>query len=126
MRRRLSASRLLLAADETGVERVATLLGALPAGTKGRAFLEVPAAADVRELPAPGGVTVSWLVREHSGSAPGEALGRAVRAWLSEMVVDGSDGPEITAWLACLGDRAIQLRDGCSSALPPSRVALLG
>ena len=61
------AERLLLAGDETAVPAIARILADLPADARGEAFLEVPHADDVHELPAPDGVGVTWLPR---GGAP--------------------------------------------------------
>lgn len=69
---------LLLAADETAVPAVASILAGLPPSSRGTAVLEVPAQGDVLDLPAPAGITVSWHVR---GPRPhGSALDTAVRA----------------------------------------------
>lgn len=70
------AGRLLLAADETAVPAVASILESLPVDSACTAYLEVPTTADVLSLSAPPGVRVVWLPR--SGSAYGERLCRAV------------------------------------------------
>lgn len=62
-----SATQLLLVGDETAVPAVASILGSLPASASGAAFLEVPVAGDVQDLPAPTGIDVRWLPR---GTAP--------------------------------------------------------
>lgn len=54
---------LLLVADETAVPAVARILADLPPASTGHAFLEVPHAADILPLEAPGAVQVSWLAR---------------------------------------------------------------
>lgn len=45
----------------------------------GRLIQEIPTAADRRELHAPPGVTVTWVVREDSTSVPGVAALGALR-----------------------------------------------
>ncbi|MFC4784519.1 siderophore-interacting protein [Nocardioides sp. MAHUQ-72] len=65
---------LLLAADETAVPAVCSILEDLPADTVGAAFLEVPLGGDVQRPRHPAGVDVVWLPRE------GAALGQRLRA----------------------------------------------
>lgn len=55
---------LLLVGDETAVPAVCTVLEQLPADAVGKAFLEVPVAADVQDVRGPAGVEVVWLARE--------------------------------------------------------------
>ena len=59
------AGSLLLVGDETAVPAVAGILAGLGCGARGTAFLEVPEALDIQDLPAPTGVEVRWLVRGH-------------------------------------------------------------
>ncbi len=75
-----TGARLLLVADETAVPAVARILADLPADAVGHAFLEVPLAGDVHELPHPAGVEVTWLPRE--GAEHGALLVPAVTAHL--------------------------------------------
>ena len=71
---------LLMAADETAVPAVCSILEDLPAGAVGTAFLEVPDAADVQDVDHPVGVEVVWLPR---GDAPlGSLVHAAVRQHL--------------------------------------------
>jgi NADPH-dependent ferric siderophore reductase len=58
-----SARLLLMAADETAVPAVCSILEDLPASTRGVAFLEVPDPADVQDVDHPVGVEVVWLPR---------------------------------------------------------------
>lgn len=68
---------VLLAADETAVPAVASILSSLSPDVRGRALLEVPHPHDVLDLDAPSGVDVSWLPR---GSRDhGDLLQPAVR-----------------------------------------------
>ena len=64
------AGRLLLVGDETAVPAVASILESLPAGTSGRAYLEVPTSADILDVRPPRGLRLVWLPR--NGAPPGE------------------------------------------------------
>ncbi|PJJ72760.1 NADPH-dependent ferric siderophore reductase [Diaminobutyricimonas aerilata] len=89
------AARVLLAGDESAAPAICSILESLPRKARGRAFIEVPSEADVQPVAAPGGVTVTWLARESRPELEhGVALDRAVRAYVSEMVVtdDGGEG----------------------------------
>ncbi len=78
---------LLMAADETAVPAVCSILEDLPASAVGTAFLEVPDPADVQEVDHPVGVEVVWLPR---GNAP---LGSLVHAAvLAHLGTGGSAG----------------------------------
>ncbi|PUA79913.1 siderophore-interacting protein [Nocardioides currus] len=71
---------LLMVADETAVPAVCTILEQLSPTATGAAFMEVPTAADILDVRAPAGVSVTWLPRE---SAPlGERLHDEVVAHL--------------------------------------------
>jgi len=76
-----AARELLLAADETAVPAVCSILEDLDAGARGAAFLEVPVTGDVTALAAdqqaPSGVDVVWLARD--GAPLGSLLDREVR-----------------------------------------------
>lgn len=68
------AGQVLLVGDETAVPAVASILESLPAGTSGRAYLEVPTSADILDLRPPRGLRLVWLPRH--GAPHGEpALG---------------------------------------------------
>ncbi|MEU6077962.1 siderophore-interacting protein [Micromonospora sp. NPDC047074] len=70
---------VLLVADETALPAAAGILAWLPAGTRVRAWIEVPDAADIQELPSAAQAEVSWIVR--GATAPGSSLlADAVRA----------------------------------------------
>jgi NADPH-dependent ferric siderophore reductase len=69
---------ILIAGDETAVPAIAAILEDLPITARGKAFLEVPEAADVLELDAPVDVEVVWLPRE--GRVWGDRLIPAVEA----------------------------------------------
>ncbi|MFC4019896.1 siderophore-interacting protein [Micromonospora sp. GCM10011542] len=70
---------VLLAADETALPAAAGILAWLPAGTRVRAWIEVPDAADITELPTAADAEISWIVR--GSTSPGsDLLVDAVRA----------------------------------------------
>ncbi|MFI2508118.1 siderophore-interacting protein [Streptomyces sp. NPDC018972] len=74
------ASEVLVVADETGLPATSGIMRSLPRGTKGRLIQEVPTAGDRRELDAPPGMTVTWVLREGDRSVPGSAaLGELLR-----------------------------------------------
>ncbi|WP_285115901.1 siderophore-interacting protein [Leifsonia sp. fls2-241-R2A-40a] len=76
------ARELLLVGDETAAPAIASILEALPAGRRARAFIEVPSAGDALPLRTPVHATVRWLARGDDG--PGTALLPAVQRWLAE------------------------------------------
>lgn len=90
------ALRVLFAADATSIPVLREMLSVLPICARGQVFVEVESAADVVPLASPGRVTVTWLARDRrsgvpgtgTACAPGQALERAVRAWLGEMYVE--------------------------------------
>lgn len=67
---------LLIAGDETAAPAIAAILEDLPVTARGKAFIEVPEAADALELDAPEDVEVVWLARE--GAVWGDRLIPAV------------------------------------------------
>ncbi|MFG2608393.1 siderophore-interacting protein [Streptomyces sp. NPDC048514] len=58
---------VLLWGDETAVPAATAILESLPAGTRVRAWLEVPEAADIQDVPTEADAEITWLVR-HAGS----------------------------------------------------------
>ncbi len=88
----------LVVADESSLAELEVELSALPLCARGRVFIEVEHSSDTVALTVPMRMTVTWLPREsrsgHPGTASacarGEALSRAVRAWTTEMLCDGS------------------------------------
>jgi NADPH-dependent ferric siderophore reductase len=70
---------VLLVADETALPAAAGILAWLPTDTPVRAWIEVPATADIQDLPTAAQAEVTWVVR--GGTAPGSTLlADAVRA----------------------------------------------
>ncbi len=82
-----AAGRILLAGDETAAPAICSILEDLPEGVRGQAFIEVQSADDIQPVSCAADVSITWLPRDrHPDAAHGEALDRAVRAWVSEMV----------------------------------------
>jgi NADPH-dependent ferric siderophore reductase len=53
--------RRILVADETALPALAGILEQLPAAVHATVFVEVPDTADIRDLPTPGGATITWV-----------------------------------------------------------------
>ncbi|GHH12586.1 siderophore-interacting protein [Streptomyces rubradiris] len=58
---------VVLCGDETAVPAATAILESLPAGTRVRAWLEVPHAGDVQDVRTEADAEITWLVR-HNGS----------------------------------------------------------
>ncbi|GGH34831.1 siderophore-interacting protein [Microbacterium album] len=79
-----SASRLLLAGDETALPAIGGILDALPADRFADVFIEIPTADDARVLTAPPHADVRWVVRQGGGGRArehGAGLIDAVTEW---------------------------------------------
>ena len=63
---------VLMWGDETAVPAATAVLESLPAGTRVRAWLEVPHAGDIQDVPTEADAEVTWLVRdpEHAEGSP--------------------------------------------------------
>lgn len=70
----------LLVGDESALPAVAEALAVLAPEARATVLLEVADAAEEQEMPTRADVTVHWLHRDGSGTAPGIALVDAVRA----------------------------------------------
>ncbi|KQV05956.1 SIP domain-containing protein [Leifsonia sp. Root112D2] len=87
----------LVVGDESSLSELEAELAMLPLCARGRVFIETDGVSDVALLAAPMRMTITWLPRAArsgrpgtaSACAPGEAVGRAVRAWTAEMLCDG-------------------------------------
>ncbi|CAB4690142.1 MAG: siderophore-interacting protein [Actinobacteria bacterium] len=66
--------RVALVADETGLPALAAILAGLAPDTQGHALIEVPSVADRREIVAPAGVGVTYVVRDDPRARPGVAV----------------------------------------------------
>lgn len=87
-----TAGRILLAGDETAVPAICAILESLPPHLSGDAVLEVPNAADVRDIRTEADVAVTWLARgsgaghgAQRGLPHGELLRDAVRDVVSRL-----------------------------------------
>ncbi|KOV94362.1 siderophore-interacting protein [Streptomyces sp. NRRL B-3648] len=69
---------VVLCGDETAVPAATAILEALPAGTRVRAWLEVPHAGDVQDVRTAADAEITWLVR-HDGSPMAVDAVRAAR-----------------------------------------------
>lgn len=65
------ASEVLVVSDESGLPATAGILRSLPRDTVGRVIQEIPLDGDRRELGAPDGVAVTWVVRGDVAAVPG-------------------------------------------------------
>jgi NADPH-dependent ferric siderophore reductase len=88
-----TAKSLLLAADETAVPAVCSILEDLPRTARGIAFLEVPESGDVLEQGHPEAVEVVWLPRD--GAPLGSRLHDAVLAHLGAPVDEDEEPEEV-------------------------------
>ncbi|MET7439237.1 siderophore-interacting protein [Streptomyces sp. NPDC004082] len=60
---------VVLWADETAVPAASAVLESLPAGTRVRAWLEVPAAGDIQDVVTDADAEITWLVRADTSRA---------------------------------------------------------
>ena len=112
---------VVIAAEETGLPGVVGIAASLPRDTVGRIIQEVPTAADVRELDAPAGVAVTWIVREHTEH---HVPGRAALAELQRHVPGDDRGYAFVvgeSTLATEGRRHLH-----RAGLPKSRITFSG
>jgi NADPH-dependent ferric siderophore reductase len=72
-----AARRLCFVADETAVPALASIIEALPSGSRGWAVAEVPEAGDVQQISTAADLDVEWIVR--GGRPRGTATIEAVR-----------------------------------------------
>ncbi len=77
-----SASRILLAGDETAAPAIARILEDLPRDARGCALIEVPVADDELPIDAPPGFEVRWLARD--GREHGDRMVEALLAEVSQ------------------------------------------
>jgi NADPH-dependent ferric siderophore reductase len=59
-----TSRQVLLAGDETAMPAICAIIEQLPAGVRGRAFIEVPTGADILDLCSAGSWRASWLARD--------------------------------------------------------------
>ncbi|WP_162234567.1 siderophore-interacting protein [Agreia sp. Leaf210] len=121
-----TAGRVLLAGDSTIIPVIQGLIETLPDTARGQIFIEVETALDIIALETPERITVSWLARDVRTGTPGQVLGRAVRAWVSEMTTGDvvADGAELCVWLGGEAARIDDLRADLAERLGSSRETL--
>ncbi|MDM7890413.1 siderophore-interacting protein [Curtobacterium caseinilyticum] len=83
-----TATRILLAGDETAAPAICAILEALDVATVGHVFIEVPTDADRLPVTAPAGVEVRWIAR--NGASHGVRMTDQVHAWASDVAVAAS------------------------------------
>ncbi|MEU5535271.1 siderophore-interacting protein [Streptomyces sp. NPDC020362] len=91
---------VVLWGDETAVPAATAVLESLPAGTRARAWLEVPHAGDIQDVATEADAEITWLVR-HDGSRMAVDAVRDAR-------LPASDGPYV--WIAGESGRVKELR----------------
>jgi len=104
-----ASGRVLIAGTEANLDEVRAVVATLGDKARGQIFVEVPDADHIDPIATPERVTVTWLTRDtRSGEmgtglacAPGQALGRAIRAWVGEMStgVAEIDGDDVCVWI---------------------------
>jgi NADPH-dependent ferric siderophore reductase len=136
------AGRLLLVGDETAVPAIASILESLPAGTSGRAYLEVPTSDDLLDLRPPRGMRVVWLPRngvEHgeptlgsvsalfglTGASPYDEVGELDDLWETP---ESSPEEGLYAWVAGESGMVARVRRLLVTqvGLPRRQVAFMG
>lgn len=102
---------VVLCGDETAVPAATAVLESLPAGTRARAWLEVPHAGDIQDVATEADAEITWLVRHEvphrpkdAGHAPAPTAVDAVRA----ARLPAAERPY--AWIAGESGRVKELR----------------
>ncbi|MFD0307194.1 siderophore-interacting protein [Streptomyces sp. NPDC059517] len=114
------ASEVLLVADESGLPATAGILRSLPREAVGRVIQEIPTAGDRRDLDAPAGMSVTWVVRDDPSAVPGAAA-------LDELRRHVPAGP--TGYAFVVGESTLATegrRHLHRSGLPKSRITFSG
>lgn len=94
---------ILAAGDTSDIQGLREWIAMLPADTYGQIFIEAADIEEIDHLDAPAGVGVTWVVRDRPHHMPqaagdctirsGQALARAVDAWLDEWLRAESCSP---------------------------------
>ena len=102
-------AQVLLAGDTTDLAAIRRILAELPDDAYGQVYLEIVSPIQIRPIPRPDGVALTWLRRDlvpHGllEIAPrGELIRSAVIAWVSEWMpeetTEGRD--DIYLWVGC-------------------------
>lgn len=98
-----SATRVLLAGDETAVPAICAIVESLGEHVFGHVFMEVPTTSDELPLQTRAGLEITWLPRD--GAAQGSLLTPAVQQWGRQHVarqavldVELETDPEAVLW----------------------------
>ncbi|MFI1362468.1 siderophore-interacting protein [Streptomyces griseochromogenes] len=91
---------VVLWGDETAAPAATAILESLPAGTRARAWLEVPRAGDIQDVATEADAEITWLVR-HDGSPTAVDAVRAAR-------LPAAERPYV--WIAGESGRVKELR----------------
>lgn len=102
-------AQVLLAGDTTDLAAIRRILADLPGDAYGQVYLEIVSPIQIRPIPRPDGVALTWLRRDlvpHGllEIAPrGELIRSAVTAWVSEWMPEETTGArdEIYLWVGC-------------------------
>lgn len=105
----------LLVGDSRDLPAITGMLSRIPVGAIGQVFLEVASAIQIRRLPCPAGISVTWLCRDRSIGANGTIAGRgelaarAVAAWVSEWMPDEQESHRLPyiMWIGCSTSRPV-------------------
>lgn len=114
------AAEVLVVAEETGLPATVGIVNSLPRDVVGRVIQEVPTAADIRDLDAPEGVKVTWVVRDDHAAVPGAAA-------LAELLRHTAVHPSGYAFVVGESTLATEGRRHLHAAgLPKSRITFSG
>ncbi|HXH36922.1 MAG TPA: SIP domain-containing protein [Plantibacter sp.] len=100
----------LIAGDAGDLPAIRALLAELPSDAYGQVFVEIFGPIQLERLDVPSGMNVTWLCRDTrrsderigAGASKGEALVRAIEAWLDEWVRVEPDGrSNAMLWIGC-------------------------
>ncbi|MFF9769858.1 siderophore-interacting protein [Streptomyces sp. NPDC014636] len=103
---------VVLCGDETAVPAATAILESLPAGTRVRAWLEVPHAGDIQDVRTEADAEITWLVR-HDGSPMAVDAVRAARLPEAErpyVWIAGESGQVRALRRYFVGERAVDRR----------------
>lgn len=120
---------VLLVADETALPAVANIARTLPPDARGRIVVEVPTAADARDLGAPEGVELTWCDRESGDSALDHLPFGAADAEASEGLLwqEGDGTGARYGWVAGEAGWVRRIRAGARAAgVPRGQLAFMG
>ncbi|WP_291042883.1 SIP domain-containing protein [Herbiconiux sp.] len=103
-----SHAQVMLAGDTTDLAAIRRILAELPDDAYGQVYLEIVSPIQIRPVPRPDGVALTWLRRDlvpHGllEIAPrGELIRSAVIAWVSEWMPETTDGrDDVYLWVGC-------------------------